>query len=50
MIGHMASSERILTQVDAIGKCFTAIEHNTASVPKPKAKKVVSARGTATEV
>ena len=40
-------NERILTQVDTIGKGLTSIEQNSASVHRPKAKKVVSDRGTA---
>ena len=34
-------NERILTQLDAIGKRLTAIEKSSASAARPKAKKVV---------
>ena len=39
-------NERILTQLDAIGKRLTAIEESSASAARPKAKKVV-VRGSA---
>ena len=39
-------NERILTQLDAIGKRLTAIEKGSASAARPKAKKVVG-RGSA---
>ena len=39
-------NERILSQLDAIGKCLTAIEKSSASAARPKAKKVI-VRGTA---
>ena len=39
--------EWILTQLDAIGKRLTAIEQNSASAARPKAKKLASASGTA---
>ena len=40
-------NERILTQLDAIGKHLTAIEESLASAARPKAKKVTVSRGTA---
>ena len=39
-------NERILSQLDAIGKCLTAIEKSPASAARPKAKKA-TVRGTA---
>ena len=39
-------NERILSQLDAIGKRLTAIEQSSASAARPKAKKVI-VRGTA---
>ena len=40
-------NERILTQLDAIGKHLTAIAKCSASAAPPKAKKVIATRGTA---
>ena len=40
-------NERILAQLDAIGKRLTAIEESSASAARPKAKKVTVSRGTA---
>ena len=39
--------EQILTQLDAIGKLLTAIEKGVVSAARPKAKKFVVPRGTA---
>ena len=40
-------NDRILAQLDAIGKRLTAIEESSASAAQPKAKKVTVSRGTA---
>ena len=40
-------NERILAQLDTIGKRLTAIEESSASAARPKAKKVTVSRGTA---
>ena len=40
-------NQRILSQLDAIGKRLTVIEHKSASPAKPKAKKLTKKKGTA---
>ena len=40
-------NKRIFTQLDAISKCLTAIEKCLASAARPKAKNIISTKGTA---
>ena len=44
---HTLINERTLTQLDATGKCLTAIEKSSASAAIPEAKKVAVSRGSA---
>ena len=44
---HTLINERILTQLDTIGKRLTAIEKSSAFAALPKAKRVIASKGPA---